>query len=461
MSGSKAVRVAGTGARLIGGLALSAACVAGVVVAVPMTLPGVQSTPAQTSVTPYPGDTLLTCAGPFRAVGRDATNATQQSTAGVPVIVSGADGTALQEETIATPDLADNPETTWFLGVPENREPAQIAAAESVDIRSDDLAGFAAASCREPSMESWIVGGAATTGASDILLVANPSEVTATVTFTVYGAQGTSKSQTVIPARTQRSIPLAEGAAGESSPVVQVTVSGAPVRAALQSSLIRTLDPAGIDLQDGVVRPDTSLQLLGVRAVLASTADAASTKLRLLAPTADADVTIRARAAADGAAAGDPIDVSIEAGLPSEVDLSMLQPGLYSIEIEASAPVVAAAWQTTAIGKGADFAWMTSAPELRGTTTFAVADGPQPQVQLTNAGDAAIEAVLTPLGAGEQRIEVPAHGSAMIDVAAGTVYTLESEGALRAAVSYLGTGQIAGYPVHPTSKASQPIVVTQ
>lgn len=458
---STAVRVVSTGARLVGGIVVSAACVVGVIAAVPLGWPGVQTSPAHTEVEPYPGETMLTCSGPFRAVGRDATNATQQSTAGVPAITVGADGTAPEERTLEIASVPDADATPWFLGQPEDRELALIAAAESVSIASEDLAGFAASACGEPAMESWIVGGAAGTGASDVLVVSNPGAVIATVTFTFFGSQGAAQRQVVVPASTQVSLPLAEGAAGEDSPVVRVTSSGAPVRAALQSSLIRVLDPAGIDIQEGVGRAETSQTLLSVRAVLPADIDGAGTVLRLLAPDADADVVIRA-SAEDGAPAGADKRVSIEAGQPSVVDLTDLGPGLFTLEVEASAPVVAAAWQTTGLGKDADFAWMTPAPLLDDETVFAVADGPSPRIQLQNPGGADVEVELAPVDGGDaQTVTVPAGASLVVDATADTVYALRPSGEVRAAVSYVGAAALAGYPVSPMAKASQPVVVTQ
>ncbi|WP_424935318.1 MULTISPECIES: DUF5719 family protein [Bacteria] len=464
MTTSSAGRAATIGVRIVAGAIVSAACVVGAAFAVPAAWPSVVHEPAQTSVAPVPGDTLLTCAGPFRALGRDAQNAGQISVAGTPTTTVGAaDGFTVDTEDLGLADLVGAATMPLYVAPPVDRTPALAAAASSVSIAATDLAGFAAAACRPPSMQSWIIGGAGTTGSSDILLLANPGEVSATVSFTIFGQEGERRtSDVVVPPRTQRSLPLAAGAAGETSPVVQVVSSGAPIRAALQSSLIRTLDPAGIDLQDGVARPETSQSLLGVRVVLPATGEGVSTLVRLLAPASDATVRIQARNADGGASASEEKTVALTAGQPAEVDMSALKPGLYSIDIDATAPVVAGAWQTTSFDKGADFAWMTPAPLLDGTTAFAVAQGPSPQLQVRNQGAAEARVTLTPTAGGKpEERTIPAGGSATVPLNAGAVYTLEADHPVRAAIGYVGTGQIAGYPVWPATTTSPEITVYQ
>ena len=466
MSKPTTVRIATTGARLIAGAVVSAACVAGAVVAIPAAWPTVTHAPGHTPVTPVAGVTQLTCAGPFLAIGRDASQASQLTVAGTPTVVSGAaSGSTLTSGRIALTGIADATDAPMFTAPPNGSAPAQVAAAESSTVSADDLSGFAASACRPPSMESWIVGGAGTTGSNDVLLIANPGAVAATVTFTEYGSQGGAPhtSEIVVPPGTQSSVPLAAGSAGEASPVVEVTSSGAPVRAVLQSSLIRTLDPVGIDMQDAIPQPHTAQSLLGVRALVPSMDDDnATTAVRLLAPSQDATVMLQPRNAANGSPTGSAKKVQLTAGQVGSVDFSALKPGLYSIDVTSTAPVVAAAWQTTGLGKGSDFAWMTPAPDITGSTAFAVADGPAPQLHVQNASDQAASVELAPVnGAATQHIALPAGGAATVALTASTVYSLSAATAVRAAVTYAGTGKLAGYPVWPTGAAAAPVDVYQ
>jgi len=458
-------RVVATGARLVAGIVVSAACVAGAVIAIPAAWPTIAHVPEGATVKPVAGATRLTCTGAFLALGRDSSQASQLSVAGTPSVVSGAaGGSEVTPAEIGVTGVSGATVAPGFTAAPDGRDPAQAAAAQSVSLSDDDLSGFAASACRPPSMESWIVGGAGTTGSNDVLQIANPGAVTATVTFTEYGsAGGTHSSELVVPAGTQSSVPLAAGSAGESTPVVKVTSSGAPVVAALQSSLIRTLDPVGIDVQDAIAQPEKAFSLLGVRALVGSNNDDnASTAVRLLAPDADATVTLQPRSAADGRRVGDPKTVKLTAGQVGSVNFSALKPGLYAIDVTATAPVVAAAWQTTGSVKGSDFAWMTPAPEITGSTAFAVADGPAPQLHVQNGSDQATTVELTPVrGGAVQRVTLQPDGAATVALDAFTTYTLASPTPVRAAVVFSGPGKLAGYPVWATDAAAAPITVYQ
>ncbi|UXW84836.1 DUF5719 family protein [Microbacterium azadirachtae] len=465
MSSRTSTRVVATGARLVAGAIVSAACVAGAVIAVPAAWPTVEHTAQHATITPVAGDTLLSCAGSFLALGRDASQASQLSVAATPQVVRGAAGSAsLDAIELGMTGVLDDQAAPGFSAAPEGRKPALVAAAQSLTVTADDLAGFAASACRPPSMESWIVGGAGTTGSSDILLIANPGAVPANVVFTEYGSQGgTHSSELVVPPHTQSTVPLVAGSAGESSPVVKVTSSGAPVRAALQSSLIRILDPVGVDVQDAIAQPLKDFSLLGVRAVVGSSDDDnASTAVRLLSPDADATVTLQPRNAADGSKVGEPKTVKLTAGQVGSVNFSALKPGLYGIDVSATAPVVAAAWQTTGFVKGSDFAWMTPAPTITGETAFAVADGPAPQLHLQNASDQATTVQIAPVSGGKaQSVALKPGGGATIALTGSTTYTLTSPTAVRAAVAYSGIGRLAGYPVWAADAAAAPVTVYQ
>ena len=462
MSKPNAVRVAATSARIIAGLAVSTAVVAGAIVSVPLTWPTVTHTPAKVEVTPISGDIFLTCAGPLRALGRDPLNAALITADARPEITVGAaDGVRVEEHQLRMPELADASEQTMYIGRSDAREAVEIAAAESVSVMGPDLAGFAASACRAPSMESWIVGGAASTGTSDIVLIANPSDVTATASFTVYGSTGpTRTSDIVLAPRTQVSVPLAAGAAGESTPIVRVTATGAPLRTMLQSSLIRVLDPSGIDLQDGTGQPQRSQVLAGVQVLVEATDEASMTIGRLMAPSNDTNVRLTTRTADGARVVGDEISIDLRAGEPVEVDLPGLPVGVYSVEIDADEPVVAAAWQSTGVGAGVDYAWMTPAPTIAEPTTFAVPRGPAATLHLRNNTDADTVVTLTDFANGDEReVVVGAQGAALIQVDSDAAYGLSTTGPVHAAITMATPGAIAGWPVWPSAASSSAVTV--
>lgn len=456
MSRSQAIKVVATGARLLVGAAIALGCVVAVVAAVALPWPGVTAEPAQVAVTPTAGDATLVCTGSFRAVGRNSLDAAQQMPAGTPNLTVDSNGERA-ESTLEVPQLGDVAGPQRFVSSAEQGGTPLIAAAEAVILASDDLTGLAGAACREARTESWLVGGSVETGTNDLIVLSNPGDVTATATMTVFGLAQTSTTQ-LVPAGTQMSVPLSSIAAGTQDPVVRITAAGAPLRATLQSSLIRTLDPSGIDLQDSAGPPSNSVVFAGVQ-VLAKSADTPLTVLRLLATdqTTQARVTVRSQ----GAAVAN-LTVPLDAGTPTEVNLDGIEPGVYSVEVETDAPVVGAVRQSTRAGAGSDFAWMTPAPELREETYAAIPDAPGSRIHLVNSGDSDATVVLAPASEAEgaEEISIPAGGDVVVEVDAGSVYSLASDETIHAALMLAaGDNALAGWPVWAGAAAQEPITV--
>jgi len=454
------IRLAATGARVATGAVVAAACVLGVVAAVAAPWPEVRSEPVGTAVTPVPSDALLVCNGSFRALGRDAARADLMVAAATPrVRIDG----AADDAKITPLDMSD---VTGGAGAQtvtarvKDRTVPQVAASESMKISAEDVSGFAAAPCREPSLSSWLVGGDVATGASDVIVLSNPGAVTATVELDVYG-EGRKASTVVVPPMTQLGLPLASVAAGERSPVVHVSTSGAPIRASLQSALVRTLDAVGIDVQDGVSGAQKDLQLLGVRsAPVAEGDDANGLVVRMLAPDEDGSAIVRVRSASTGQGVAEyPVD--LVAATPTEIALAGLAAGAYDIEIESGARVVAGVRQTARDGSREDFAWMLPAPELApdAETTFSVPGGAPATLFLRNAGEDDVTVELG--GADDQSVRVPAGGAAAVTVKAGG-YTLVPSGRVHAAIGMggeKGASAIAGWPLWGGAATGQPILV--
>lgn len=474
MSRKNATRMAATGARMVAGVIVIAGLAAGGVSALHVPWPEVVREPAAQWVTPAVGDTQLTCSGPFRAIGRNATDPSQMTVAAKPATTAAAVDAELESVDLATPGVSGSDVWTMFRTTSDGRTVVPAAASESVTISAADLAGFAAGACAAPALESWIVGGSAGTGTSDILLLANPGSVTATVSMTVYGGDGAvSMPSVVVPAESQLSLPLAAGAAGELAPVVQVVATGAPIQASLQSSLIRTLDPSGIDVQNATGVPQYQSTLLGVRVLTEPLNNSPNVNVRVLVPTtpdesrpegdaAEATVPVRVtvRHAADGTPAGAPIDFAVERGVPSEVGLPQLAPGYYSIDVDAAEPAVTAAWQATTQARGMDFAWMTPAPMITQGTAFSVPAGPDPRLHVRNAsGEVADVRLAGADGSSVRSMSLQPGESVLVTLNDRTVYTLDSDSPLQAAVTMSARAAIAGWPVAPLSSSPEPVRV--
>ncbi|MGM7666298.1 DUF5719 family protein [Microbacterium sp. A93] len=456
MTQKRAIRVVATGARLVVGAVVAALCVAGVAAGVAFEWPGIENTPAQVSVRPAAGDTTLICTGAFRAIGRDVQNAQQMSSAGDATLTVDSSGPRADSE-IAAPDLlgaATAPQR--FIGSAEQGGTSLVSASESIALAAADISGLAASTCREPRTESWLLGGTVETGTSDLIILSNPGDVTAVATLTVFGTEQTS-TETLVPAGTQLAVPLSSIAAGLQQPVVRVTAAGAPLRAVLQSSLIRTLDPSGIDVQDTAGVPRTDLTFAGVQ-VVTDEPDSPVAVLRLMATDQATTATITVRSANKIV---QTTSVPLDAATPAEVNLDGLDVGIYSVSVEADVPIVGAVWQSTGAGAGTDFAWMTSAPQIDRELLAAVPAGPNPRLHLVNSGQSQATVTLAPTnGAAGEEVTVPANGSVVVDVSADTTYALTMNGAdLHAAVVLSDVNQLAGWPLWPAASARSAITV--
>ena len=444
------------------GALLSAAAVVGVVAADAVPWPSVGGTAPSVDVTPAAAETLLACDGPLLALGRTAEDASGLSVAADMQLFSGNElGETPEQTELAISDVEDAT-APLVRQLPDGRQPVSAAAATSTTVDATDLGGFAASECRTARMESWIVGGDASTGSTGILLIANPTDVNAVVSIDVYGVDGVTTpagaDAIAIPAGTQVPIPLAGLVGSESAPAVKVTASGAPVRVTLQSSLVRTLDPGGVDLQ-APVTPDDVQVIPGVGVTEeASSSDNSASILRLLS-TSDTTATVSVIAEGGSERAREPEQVTLTADQPLSLDLGSLPEGRYSVVVEAIEPVVAAVWQATGFGSGSDYAWYPSAPALDEQTVFAVPNGPGGEVGLVNDSDEDATVVLARDGE-EQSVVVPANGFVSVGLDGTGVYTLDPGGsAVHASVGYLSETAIAAIPVDQDASAPQAITV--
>ncbi|GAA3927099.1 DUF5719 family protein [Microbacterium soli] len=450
------------GARVLLGAALAAASVLAVVAAVAAPWPQVRGQQVGTTVTPVPRDTVLVCNGSFRVLGREAARAELMVSAAAPSLrIDGEEDAATSVE-LSMPDVTGGTGAQAVIGRIAARSVPQVAASESVRLAEPDATGFAAAPCREPSLEGWIVGGDVSTGASDIILLSNPGVVTATVDLDVYGTTR-SASTVVVPPQTQLGVPLAAVAAGAGTPVVRVTATGAPVRAVLQSTLVRALDPIGVDLQDSVSGTQRQQTILGVRAASAAPGDDhGGVVVRMLAPEADARATVRVRAS-ESSRILDEYSIDLVEATPTEITLAGLAEGDYDIDISATSPVVSAVRQTMQTGSIEDFAWSLPSPQLAGETTipFSVPNGPAAELHLRNPGQTPVTVELHDIAGGSgvhSPISLPGGGSAAVRLDPGG-YALSPSGAVSASVGMRdGTG-IAAWPLWAAAATQQPIIV--
>lgn len=420
--------------------------------------------PVVIPVTPPAEQTVLACSGPLLLLGADRNDAGLLVPAALQTLTTGIEkGAELQRRSLATPDVPRSA-ATGLTALPHDGRRAEAAAVGSARVDGTDLRGLAASACTRPTAETWLVGGSVDVGSADIVLLTNPGAVAARADITVYGGDGevapAAGAGIVVAPGTQRAIPLASFALGQSQPVLRVAASSAPLQVALQSSITRTLVPGGVDVGAAVSAPETTLIVPGVRIASAPAGEETTTSLRLLSPGGPAEATVTL-VAADGTTVG-PLEIALDGATPAVLALPRVPVGTYAVRIEATAPVVAAVWHATGLQAGADYAWFVPAQPLAGPTLAAVAAGPSPELVLVGGEEDRVVRVTDAAGEGtSRRVDVRAGRVVVLPATEGEIYLIDPAGAgVRASVTYSAAGALAAYPIAPSEEAAAVLDVT-
>jgi hypothetical protein len=478
---TKAPRTA-RGALLVGARVLTGVIGIGVAAvtigaAVLLPLPSYEVTPASRLVTPVASAQQRICAGPLLRLGDDTGQAaTTVSSVGKPAVrysqtvgkATLAPLASTDSTTGVAPDLLTLPPRSTASSLLPLLSGSQVQA-----VSSGDLVGLAAAECAEGSSDSWLVGGATDTGRTTLVTLSNPSNVVATVNLSIFAETGpitaAGTDGIVVPPGGQRVLSLAGFAPNISSPVVRVQSRGGQVVANLQQSIVRTLEPGGVDIVGASAGPSTlnvipGLVLSNGAAVAARQAESGfgdlSSTIRLYVPGTDsarAEITIVPE---NGSEAATPVRVVVQPGIVTEVPLDSYPDGSYTVTIATDKPLVAGARISTVGTTGqTDFAWSASTTSVSHRALVTVAPGPTPLLHIANPTQKDAVVTLAHAGVADIPVTVPAGRTVTQAVVSGASYTLTGFDKLALAVSYLGDGQLAAFSVSPSAPASRPIVI--
>jgi len=259
--------------RILGGV-LGIAGAAALVLAAIALPPASASDAVGVSVSPVPVDQQRSCAGPAVRLGGGADGSATAITAfGRPDFTAGTP-TALGAGIIALANIdvpsSESGATPVSLAAPSAGAPdALLAAAQTETVATADVAGLAAAACVEGASTSWLLAGATDTGRSTMLLLTNESAVSATVDLALYTGEGPvaapGLTSIAVPPAAQRTISLAGYAPGQAQLAVGVSSRGGLISAALQQSIVRGLEPGGLDLVGATAPAASELTIPGLR----------------------------------------------------------------------------------------------------------------------------------------------------------------------------------------------------
>ncbi|WP_168209083.1 DUF5719 family protein [Agromyces intestinalis] len=472
---NRGLRAAGRG---VAAVAAAAVCTAAVAAAMLVPWPEHRAEPESVVVAPVESRQQRVCPGPLLELAEDAEAATAATSFGSADLVTATFPADIEvdEVPLEAPDndQADDDGAPVAIEVePSAAEIGMLAGAQEQRARQEMLAGLAIAACREPAAESWLVGGSTALGRTSLVLLANPTDVAATVDLRIFGEEGTVEAPAglglVVPPGTQRVVSLAGLAPDIAAPVVRVTSSGGRIAATLQQSAIDGLVPAGVELIAPAAAPSDQARIPGF--VVAEEGGVPVDEdhldgdgfpaLRLLAPGAD-DVEATVSVVPEQGGARTSIDVSLLAGQTIDVPLGELSPGAYAIDLVADGPVVAAARSSFAPGEEeddtGDFAWFPATTALIGDLAVAVPDVPAPVLHLVAAGTDDVDVVVATRGA-QRDVTVPGGGGVAVTLRPGDQVVLRGVEGLHASVSSIGARMLSSFSVEPPGPVDAPIRV--
>ena len=479
MKKTSVLRASLTGFTGLVGAAAAAVVVAAVCI---LPLPGFTSAVTPLEVSPLPSEQTRVCSGPLLQVLSQMGGATTYFAAGSPSItVTDARGASISARPITQPDVAPSGSTIapTVVSVPpaaaSSPQPL-LAATHLQQMESEELSGLAAATCAEASGDVWLVGGATNVGRTTLVLLTNPTQVTATVSLEILGENGLVKTPgvgaVIVEPGQQRVVSLAAYAPDVLSPVVHVTSVGGQVVASLQQSIMRALVPGGVETVTASAGPNTTQVITGVVLTGLAAQDQDETGLvssdleptiRVAVPGAEASDVVITVIGASGARA--EVHATVEPRHTLQLPFTGLVDGAYTVVVTGTNPVLAGVRSVQAVTTpsvtGGDFAWHSSALPLTGDTLIPVAAGPGPTLSLYNPTGSPITAQLSSAGAPELTIIVAAGTMMTAPLAAmsSTKYLLKSGAGLHAALTYSGPGIGASVAISPTDQRGETIQV--
>jgi hypothetical protein len=455
------------------GIAVAAAAITGAAL---LPLPTLQRTPASVAVTPQPADKQLVCPGAVLQLGDiGGQNASVASPIGAPTLSLAASAGNYATDSLRQQGAAADAQGYPTLVTAPAATEARIAGAQYQTVNLDDYRGLAAAACAQPSSDTWLVGGSTAVGRTTLITLANPGTVDSTVSLELFSGDGAVEAPgltgIVVAANGQRVLSLAGFGPGLPNLTVHVTSRGGPVVATLQESIVRGIEPGGVDLIGTTSAPNTVNVIPGV---LVLQADAVAgrlgeegfsdldTVLRVYVP-GDVAVQASVRVIPEGdLLTGASFDLVLDPGVVSDVPIEGLVDGSYSVVVETSVPVVTAMRVSTVAAtssgstpaKAADVAWFAAATVLSESVFASVASGPGASLHLVNPGDSAATVTV-----GATTVSVAAGASVTVPVTQGESLSITGAEGLFGSISFGSAGRLASYLLSSVANSEAPVTV--
>ncbi|EPR77599.1 putative secreted protein [Leifsonia rubra CMS 76R] len=473
------------GARVIVGVVGIGTATAAILGATFLDLPSVTAQAPNAVIVPVPTAQQLTCPGPLLRLSDDSgAEASSVFTLGEATTRFSSSSGAVEQSRVTASDAetgAANAAPLVLSAAPDTQSPqgeVRLSGAQGQSVSVGDYVGFASAGCRAVGGDNWLVGGATTTGRTTLILLTNPTEVTSTVTLEIFDGQGVisaaGTSGIVVPPNGQRVLSLAGFAPGVLSPVVHVTSTGGQITAELQQSIVRGLDPGGVEIVGPTQPPSRAVVIPGIvvsnleamqalRGTVTQTDDLIAA-VRVFVPGDKAAKISATLIPADVARAPITFQLDLSAGVVTDIPIEELATGAYTLQIESDQPIVASARTTSAVltsgsVTATDFAWFTASPALDDDTQFTVAAGLNATLSVVNLGELPAAVTLTSADGVVQEFTIAPQTTLRAAVSNGTTYTLVADTPIHVGITQEQDGFIAAYTVDPQTPGSSPLTV--
>lgn len=479
---SRARVAAALGARIVTGSVAVAVAVGAIAIAGLLPLPTASSRPQPVVVTPVPSTPQLVCPGALLQLGDDfGQNATSLNPIGQPELATGAASGSPSLTPLAFSDApAGTPGSPTLLTGTASDGVAGLAGAQYQAVDHGDYRGLAVARCARPSSDTWLLGGATTVGRTTLLILANPGVLASTVSIELYGEEGLvdapGTSGITVPANSQRAISLAAFAPTLDSVAVHVTSRGGPVAASLQESIVRGIEPGGVDLVGATTAPSGLNVIPGVTVFNAEATESRLGEdgfsdlqaiLRIVVPGSEAVQATVNLVPESADAVGASFDLTLDPGVVTDVPIEGLTDGGYTVVVSSSGDVAAAMRVSTVsesrVGSRpagtSDVAWFASASQLTGEVYTTIAPGAGGALHVSNPGDGDATITLEALGGAATSVRVPAGASIAVAAATGVTYRVSGGAGLYASVSFVAPGRVASYVVGAASAPEAAVTI--
>ena len=218
-------------------------------------------------------------------------------------------------------------------------------ATEIERVPGGDIAGLAALACLTPRTDTWLVGGSTALGSSARLVLTNPTGVPSDVVVSFYGPAGKADQtlSVAVGPRSQSKYLLEGIAAGLATLTTHVEATAAGVTAVIQDSRLNGFLAAGTEW---VVPNESLAEHLEIPGVGPSEPDgiAGASSVWIFSPQ-DATVNLSLVSAIGTAPWPAAQGLSVKAGQVVEIEVPAT--AVATVVVDASAPVLAAAYTTT------------------------------------------------------------------------------------------------------------------